>query len=222
MNRGAVGLAGLVLAFSCATPYEGTESDDDANEADGGSKSDSSTPPAPPGGDASTSSSGGQSSSSGALPGYEMTPDETTMFDAVNAARAAATDASPALNPVVWDVEASLELRQWVSGCTMPAPTTPGATTTLYGSAAGTFTPASLMQRLVDARAYYTRADNSCAQPREVCETYTNLVQRGVSRIACAWGAECPAPPPGSSSSEAWRKWICRLAPLPDPAAAPY
>lgn len=222
MNRGVIALGVLFLLVACATPYKGSGIDDDTDDplddtssSSGGSSSGESG--------SSTSSGGGaaSSSSSSGGPAYTISADEQLMFDAVNDVRSQAP-ADPALNPVLWDEAASLQLRPWAEGCTLDATPRPGGTTTIYGPVGADITPLGLIQHLADGRAYYDLASNTCSQAPAVCEGYTDMVQRGVSRIACVWGAVCPGPVPGNGPNESWRKFACQFAPLPEPSARPY
>lgn len=159
----------------------------------------------------------------GAVPPTPQPPsaDEQQMLDFINATRSGATDAVPPLNPVSWDAVPAEALRAWV-GCTTAQPPVPGGTSTLYGTAGASTSVAQLMQHLADTRAYYTRSTNTCTPDPQGCQYYTDMVQRGVNRVACVWGPVCPGPPPGESGTETWRTWACQFAPLPDPLAQPY
>lgn len=212
-------LATWVVWAGCAQ-YEG---EDRAPSGDGGAQNPVGAPDGGgTSGNAPVSDGGGRSDGSTAPdPSYAMTDEEQAMLTTINDIRAQAP-ASPALNPVLWDQPASLELRAWAEGCTLGSAPSPGGTTTIYGPVGATISPTALIQHLGDGRAYYNLADNSCSTTAATCEAYTDLVQRGVSRIACAWGGQCPGPVPGGGPNEPWRKYICRFSPLPDPAQRPF
>ena len=56
--------------------------------------------------------------------------------------------------------------------------------------------------RVVDTRANYDRVTNTCSTGGSSCEGYTNMVQRGVSRVACVFGSQiCPPPLEPSSTT---------------------
>lgn len=224
--RLAVGIAALAAA---CTSYTGTEAPSDENlDAEAGASSGR--------GDASSSSSGATETDAGKrtdaagepepvepVEPVVLTTEEKAMLDFVNATRAATTDASPPLNPVTRDDIATRALREWV-GCTDARPSAGTGSTLLFGTANGTATPEGLMQELADYRAFYTRATNTCGAPSPtMCQAYTNMVQRSVSRVACVWGETCTGPAPrGEPASGPWRSWACQFAPLPEPTVVPF
>lgn len=223
----------LVVGFAaCAgefTSIDGPNPKDDAAPPSEDASSGGSSSSGSPGGSSSSSgtpaSSGGSSSgvSSGAV-SYELTAEEQAMLNRINEVRRDyAPGASPPLNPVIWDYSIGLALRGWATNCASAAPPLPGGTTTTYGPLDARMSVDQLLTALLDSRQYYDLASNQCTLGASQCEGYTNMVQRGVSRVACVFGAQtCPAPMPEGGDNVVWRNWACTYAPLPDSTARPY
>lgn len=135
-----------------------------------------------------------------------------------------APGASPPLNPVIWDYEIGANLRAWPP-CSGSSPTRPAGTSTLYGSIDARMTVDELLNAMVDSRQFYNLATNECSRGTGQCLGYTNMVQRGVARVACVMPMDSACDPPdalGAGIQEKWRHWACTFAPLPDDKIKPY
>lgn len=152
-----------------------------------------------------------------------LTTEEQAAWSAINRARANAPGTSPPLVPVEWDYPTSTALRKWVEECANSAPPAPSLASTIRGALEDGELVEQLLADMTDLSGYYELETNTCELgAREDCRGYTDMVQRDVKRVACAFGSKrCPAPAP-TGSNQPWRSWACSYAPLPDPKVRPY
>lgn len=132
------------------------------------------------------------------------------MVAAHNAVRAAVTDASTPLPPLVWDCTLAAFVQAYVSTC--PANHNPNRT--VEGQTAGENmaffsnsalqSPSAVVQLWADEKQYYTYSTNSCASG-QVCGHYTQLVWRKTTAVGCGVATGC---------SGSWSQiWVCDYLP---------
>jgi pathogenesis-related protein 1 len=132
------------------------------------------------------------------------------MVAAHNAVRAAVTDASTPLPPLVWDCTLAAFAQAYASTC--PANHNPNRT--VEGQTAGENmaffsnsalqSPSAVVKLWADEKQYYTVSTNSCASG-QVCGHYTQLVWRKTTAVGCGVATGC---------SGSWSQiWVCDYLP---------
>ncbi|WP_426755725.1 CAP domain-containing protein [Myxococcus sp. Y35] len=142
-----------------------------------------------------------------------MTQFDRDMLDAHNAARRNVTPAaSPALEDLTWDEEATRTAKKYAAKCQFSHnPNRGNLGENLTAATSSAMSPQNVVQGWVDEAADYDYASNTCASGKQ-CGHYTQVVWRNTRALGCAMQA-CTENSPFGAQFPNWTLWVCNYAP---------
>lgn len=132
---------------------------------------------APSSGDGGGSGSG---SGPGGPDGSTLSLFQSTVLDGMNAARAAAPSASPALPSLVWNAADAAAAKVFTDTCSSDGP--PGSV--VYGGGTQQDPAADVIARINVSGGSYTYSTNTCTSGDQ-CALYKLVVQRTLNSVGC-------------------------------------
>lgn len=142
-----------------------------------------------------------------------MTQFDRDMLAAHNAARRNVSPAaSPALEDLTWDEQATRTAKAYAARCKFEHNAGRGNLgENLTAASSSAMGAQRVVQGWVDEAANYDHAANTCASGK-VCGHYTQVVWRNTKALGCAV-QECTTNSPFGSHGPNWTLWVCNYAP---------
>ncbi|QDE71896.1 hypothetical protein BHS09_35690 [Myxococcus xanthus] len=142
-----------------------------------------------------------------------MTQFDRDMLAAHNAARRSVSPAaSPALEDLTWDEQATRTAKAYAARCQFSHnPNRGNLGENLTAASSSAMGAQGVVQGWVDEAAHYDHTANTCASGK-VCGHYTQVVWRNTRALGCAV-QECTTNSPFGSQFPKWSLWVCNYAP---------